>query len=369
MCDDNKTVNAAADDNVAEAAETINLPNEPVEEGGKEFVTAAKRPKRASMSGSIAANLHEGSRSEYLAQFVFSSFGTAIPVPHQEDSGLDIYCTLLERVGQRAWPRAYYSVQVKSTMEPWVFDSAESVRWIIEHPLPIFLCIVQKSEARILVYQTSPRFAAWVLPSPLKRLELIPGMAKKARSVEWGINDTFELAAPILSFTIQEILDRSFRDQVADVLKLWIGQDMDNLFRIKSGIHHFQVPADYETNATTVTGWVDLGGGFRKESLPVAQRWLKELMGHLATHSYQNQDIISAAIYAMTLRHLSTNGAPTKFAPDDTYLNTHLNSCFGMNPPSHMFQAADLLLKMVKDELARNGITEPHPSIPKENLG
>jgi hypothetical protein len=39
--------------------------------------------------------LHEGSRSEYLAQFVFSSFGTAIPVPHQEDSGLDIYCTLL----------------------------------------------------------------------------------------------------------------------------------------------------------------------------------------------------------------------------------------------------------------------------------
>jgi hypothetical protein len=59
-----------------------------------------------SMTGSIAANLHEGSRSEYLAQFVFSSFGTAIPVPHQEDSGLDIYCTLLERDGQRAWPRA-----------------------------------------------------------------------------------------------------------------------------------------------------------------------------------------------------------------------------------------------------------------------
>jgi hypothetical protein len=80
------------------------------------------------MVGSIAANLHEGSRSEYLAQFVFSSFGTAIPVPHQEDSGLDIYCTLLERDGQRAWPHAYYSVQVKSTMDPWVFSSPESVR-------------------------------------------------------------------------------------------------------------------------------------------------------------------------------------------------------------------------------------------------
>ena len=78
----------------------------------------AKKAELGSMVGSIPANLHEGSRSEYLAQFVFSSFGTAIPVPHQEDSGLDIYCTLLERDGQRAWPRAYYSVQVKSTMEP-----------------------------------------------------------------------------------------------------------------------------------------------------------------------------------------------------------------------------------------------------------
>jgi hypothetical protein len=56
-----------------------------------------KRSATVGMTGSIAANLHEGSRSEYLAQFVFSSFGTAIPVPHQEDSGLDIYCTLLER--------------------------------------------------------------------------------------------------------------------------------------------------------------------------------------------------------------------------------------------------------------------------------
>src|SRR5258707_6221031 len=92
--------------------------------------------------GSIAINLHEGSRSEYLAQFVFSSFGTAIPVPHQEDSGLDMYCTLLERDGQRAWPRAYYSMQVQSTMEPLVFGSSESVQWIIEHPLSNFLCIV-----------------------------------------------------------------------------------------------------------------------------------------------------------------------------------------------------------------------------------
>jgi hypothetical protein len=106
-------------------------------------MTKKKRPPRIKKAGggavgSLASNPHEGSRSEYLAQYVFSSFGTAIPVPHQEDTGLDIYCTLLERIGQRSWPRAYYSVQVKSTMDPWIFDGPESVRWIIEHPLPSF---------------------------------------------------------------------------------------------------------------------------------------------------------------------------------------------------------------------------------------
>ena len=89
------------------------------------------------MVGAIATNLHEGSRSEYLAQFIFASFGTAVPVPHQEDTGVDLYCTFTERIGSRSWPRAYFAVQVKSTMDSWVFDGAESVRWLVEHPLPL----------------------------------------------------------------------------------------------------------------------------------------------------------------------------------------------------------------------------------------
>lgn len=316
------------------------------------------------MVGSIAANLHEGSRSEYLAQFVFSSFGTAIPVPHQEDSGLDMYCTLLERDGKRAWPRAYYSVQVKSTMESWLFDGSESVRWIIEHPLPIFLCIVQKSEARILVYHTTPRFAVWALPTHPNRLELIPGAGTKANTVEWVTGETFKLEAPILNFTIQEVLDHDFRAHVAEVLKFWIDYDVENLFRIKSGIHHFRVPADYETNSTMVTGWTDQGGRFRDESLLLAERRLKELLGLIATHYYQNNDLVRASIYAMTLRHMSPMGYSGPFDPHNLNFHMELNRLFGIEAPRYVFQAADSLLKMVKDELARHWIVEsplPNP--------
>lgn len=324
------------------------------------MIDDAKNAAPVSMTGSIAANLHEGSRSEYLAQFVFSSFGTAIPVPHQEDSGLDIYCTLLEREGQRAWPRAYYSVQVKSTMGPWIFGSPESVRWIIEHPLPIFLCIVQKSEARILVYHTSPRFAAWVLPTKPNRLELIPGTETKARTVEWVTGDTFKLEAPILNFTIQEVLDPDFRTHVGDVLKFWIDYDVDNLFRIKCGINQFRVPNDYETNTMKFRGWLGSRARFRDDLLPLAHDRLKELLGLIATHYYERDDMGSAAIYAMALRHLSPSYS-RQFDPHDSSLHMKLNEFFGLEPPTYLYQACDSLLKIVKDELARHGIAELMP--------
>jgi hypothetical protein len=323
-----------------------------------------KKPKPGSMTGSIAANLHEGSRSEYLAQFVFSSFGTAIPVPHQEDAGLDLYCTLLERDGQRAWPRAHYSVQVKSTMSPWVFDSPESARWIIEHPLPIFLCIVEKAEARIIVYHTTPRFAVWALPTHPKRLELIPGIKVNAQTVEWTTGNTFTLSAPILNFTIKEILESDFRAHVAKVLTFWIDYDVENLIRFRTGIQYFWVPADYTTNTTDFAGWTRQGGHFREDSLQLARKRLKELLGLIATDCFHKKDMVNAAIYAMALRQLSPKGysAPTgpndPGDPHDVRLQAELNRLLGMEPPKYVFQGCDSLLKMLKDELARHGIVD-----------
>ncbi len=68
------------------------------------------------MMGSVAANFHEGSRSETIADYLLSSWGTVTPVRRQDDHGLDLYCTLTERIGQRALVTDYYSVQVKSTL-------------------------------------------------------------------------------------------------------------------------------------------------------------------------------------------------------------------------------------------------------------
>jgi hypothetical protein len=318
---------------------------------------AAKQRKTS--AGSIATNLHEGSRSEYLAQYVFSSFGTAVPVPHQEDTGLDVYCTLLERDGRRAWPRAYYAVQVKSNMDPWIFDGEKSVRWIIEHPLPIFLCVVRKAEARILVYQTTPRFAAWILPLHKTRLELVPGTETRAQSIvtSWEEGGSFELKAPILNFTIEDALDDSFRARIATVLKFWIDNDQENIFRVKCGNPHFQAPYEYETNtAGGIGGTGDFGGPFSDQSAQRAEAVLKELLSHITTHHYKNKELVSAAIYATALRRLSPVDKQGDVTRHDTALHSELNNRFGLT--AYAYQAVDTLRQMLIDKLAEHGISD-----------
>ena len=70
------------------------------------------------MPGSIAENFHEGSRSEYYAGLVLAAVGTASPVPRQEDTGVDYYCTLIEHEGQRWLVTDLFTVQVKGNLEP-----------------------------------------------------------------------------------------------------------------------------------------------------------------------------------------------------------------------------------------------------------
>src|SRR6266568_4771 len=95
---------------------------------------AKKRPdvksiagKQNSMTGATAAGFHEGNRSEIFADYLFSAWGTVTPARRQSDYGLDLYCTLTERVGQRARVREYFSVQVKSGDDAfWSFNDSAS---------------------------------------------------------------------------------------------------------------------------------------------------------------------------------------------------------------------------------------------------
>src|SRR5450631_4076590 len=103
------------------------------------------------MAGAHSAISWRGARSEVLAEYVFSSWGPVVRGRWEFDYGVDLYCSLSTTVGQRAWVGDSYTVQVKSTRDPWVFDGPEEVRWLIEHPSPLFLCVVDKAAGKISV--------------------------------------------------------------------------------------------------------------------------------------------------------------------------------------------------------------------------
>lgn len=271
------------------------------------------------MVGAIANHLHEGSRSEYLAQYIFASFGTAIAVPHQEDSGVDLYCTLTEPIGQRAWQRGYFTVQVKSTMDPWKFESELSVRWLIEHPLPLFLCIVDKSLALIRVYHTSPRFYVWAMLPPTNRLELIPTTDQQGMMTCWDGSTTFSLGAPIIEASVKDLLDDTFHRNVWEVLRFWIDLEQENLKHVTTGIHTFRGPHQYRTNVVEVSGWITYGGG-KLENLDKALDQLRRSLDWLSSVLLYRKDIAGAARCAMLLRHLFKEECP-----DLPFVNDEIN--------------------------------------------
>jgi hypothetical protein len=160
------------------------------------------------MTGAYAPNPHEGSRSEILADYLFSSWGTVTPVRRQDDYGIDLYCTLSDRIGQRAVVRDYFVVQVKSGTDRWIFEHEESVRWLVEYPNPLFLACVDKKNLSVSVYLVMPRFHVWALGKLPVRLELKPEGRDDGKSVPWENGESFSLSAPIIRATIADLSDR-----------------------------------------------------------------------------------------------------------------------------------------------------------------
>lgn len=302
------------------------------------------------MTGSLAANFHEGSRSEYLAQFVFASFGTAVPVPHQEDTGIDLYCTLTERVGGRAWPRAYFSVQVKSTMDPWVFQGAESVRWLVEHPLPVFLCVVDKRSTRLRLYQTAARFYVWSLPPLPKSLRLVPTADQNGKCTQWTGNTDFSLSAPVIDASIEQLLDDDFRRKTATVLRFWTDIEECNLARIRGGIHSFTMPSEYTTNSAEVRGWATQGIT-NAPDLTAALEHAKTSLAYLSSQFHRRGDVAAATRCAMLLRHLFKEDVSG--LTHDPQLHLELNRLIA-GGKDYMFKGVDALNEWLDQQLTTN---------------
>ncbi len=303
------------------------------------------------MTGAVAPNPHEGHRTEYLAQYVFASFGTAFAVQVQEDSGLDLYCTLNERIGQRSWPRYHYCIQVKSTLDPWILDGEESVKWLVRHPLPIFLCVLDKKELRIRLYHTQPRYYLWSLPPLPQRIELVPETCTTGRCVQWQGGTVFSLSAPILDFTMGQLADGTMDPTPQQVLQFWLGFDTDNLRRIANSVLNFRMPDEYEANQLRHRGWVEQGLGYSTvEQQACCESQMLDQLAWLSTQLYRGKELPGAVRAALLHRYLFSQ-RQEPIAEPDVHLQLMLNRVVDREQGGFLYRGIEYLGKLVDEAL------------------
>ena len=211
------------------------------------------------MVGAVARNPHSGSRSEILADYLLSGWGTVTPARRQDDYGVDLHCTLTVPVGQRAVVTNYYSVQVKSNDDPWKFESPDEIKWLFEYPTPLFLACVDKGGGLLSIYHTMPRFLAgfWAAPP---RLELTPTALDDGQAAGWTDGQSFSLSAPILRVSLQDLLDETRLLALREVLDYWVTLDAYNCDLRRMGLLRFRMPDRYKVNQVPVkAGTIEQG--------------------------------------------------------------------------------------------------------------
>lgn len=206
--------------------------------------------KDLNMPASIAKNAQEGSRSEYLAQYALSSFGTSIPVPHPEDSGIDLYCTLGRRVGKRFLVENHYLVQVKSNKDPISYNGIDEIKWLLSHKYPFLICIVNKKDARLEIYQTIS-LATLAAKNNIERITFQLKEPDSGDIFPDHLNNTeieIYLGSPIVRFSTSNFTDSKFNKEICDTLKSWIELDQENIELKSTGLSLYRLPLEWKTN-------------------------------------------------------------------------------------------------------------------------
>lgn len=212
------------------------------------------------MPGSFAVNAKEGSRSEILADYLFSRWGPVTPVRRSDDFGIDLYCTLFDQIGRGAAVRDYFSVQVKSGLIPWEFTTQEQVRWLTEYPTPLFLACVDKKKLTVSIYHVMVRFFLRAMGFA-GGIVLVPEDGDTADSLGGigGQIGRYLLLAPVVKATAEDIMNDTRVEELRCVFEAWVSFDRENCDLARRGLLRFRIPLPYRVNEIPASSVYEMG--------------------------------------------------------------------------------------------------------------
>ncbi len=205
-------------------------------------------------SGGITArNTREGLRSEYIAEYIFSAFGTCIQATPGNDLGIDLICNLTKFEGKLITFKSSYGVQVKSKGKLFKYSGKQATTWLSKMEFPLLLAEIDKRNSYIKMYSTwnlnnyilgfhggsehsFPDEVVFstsdisILPMPDNKRGLIP------------------VGKPILEFDIKELGNEISRESFWGILDEWLEFDNRNYLLRRAGISCSFGYIEWETN-------------------------------------------------------------------------------------------------------------------------
>jgi hypothetical protein len=203
------------------------------------------------MPGARHPNFRLGDRTELLAEFCLNTIAFSTRVPRQEDIGHDFFCVLSEVRQGLLWAGPSFTVQVKSDANQLVFEKEHEIKWIKDIENPFFLVVGHRNDLRIDIYSTWARMNGFLRKSA-NRIILKPGPPKEGLGQVWtnedGKEQIISLGHPVISATLQELMDEGRADTLREILKQWILLDRENIVNILAGMYWVVGPRNYRTN-------------------------------------------------------------------------------------------------------------------------
>jgi hypothetical protein len=285
------------------------------------------------MSAQLSTAFRGGTLSEYLALYLLSNIGIAVPVARQDDHGYDFICNLGLGVPGKQLIRFGHSflVQIKSNSSEIVeFGGVNSrgewlkheLDWIFGLDLPFMVGIADKAAHSLSLYSTSIMWILRYQKGGVGKVRFIPDEAvppagyletkDKAFEAEGTDGRTYEvcLGKPVMVLNSDLLTHTLALADAKALLNLNSSLELQNIAFRHLGIHTNSWLSEYNTNGPFSTAkigtsyaWNSGAGANVEEQLQSALPLLCTLAGNFAAQN--NPDALThlVGLYKLIQQH------------------------------------------------------------------
>lgn len=286
-------------------------------------------------------SFRQGDRAEYLAQYILSALAITVPVPRQEDVGIDLHCSLLRREGNNLRPTVPFNIQVKSAgadildngirfggVTPGGNWRRHEIEQLCQTDTPFLIGLVNLEQQSLDVFSTITRYfvlSNWMGTGLPREVAMIPyepageghlgaGAQEDLPAMPGGMPQRLwklPLGQPIVSISISESEDESRSEEIKNLLEPYLRMDQENAVCFRIGLGYFNWPLIIQPGqALAVTA---AGLASQSAQAPTVGQQLRmtgRIVASLLTSYRLSEMKPEILVWEPVLKHLPTAEAP-----------------------------------------------------------